>query len=734
MTNKPSKEEKLIWNSSKPRTKTASVIQLEAVECGAASLKMVLAYFGRFQTLEKLREDAGVNRDGSKAINILKAARKHGMECKGLKVDDLSDLLDMNFPLIIHWNFNHFVVLEGIKNGRFHLNDPAIGHRSLSFDEFNGAFTGIALEFKKGSDFEKSGIEGGLISGLKLRLKGYENTITYLFTVGLLLVIPGLVIPIFSRVFVDEILIGKADDWLWPLVAGMLLTASLRAVLQHLKLSVLLKAKNKLEVVTSAQYFWHLLKLPIQFFHQRNKGEMASRVGINRKIAALITGQLAKNLLDLVVIVFYFILMLQYDVLLSVITIVFAALNIAALKLIGHVRIEKYFSLSVSSGKLYGTTLGGIKSIETLKAMGRENDFFVKWSGNFTKVFNQTIDLHLFEIKFGLLPRSLSILQGSIILTIGAWKIMNGEITVGMLVAFQSLVVSFSGPIQSLLRLGSTLQKMEGDMNRIDDVMRSEPDPQVKRAVQITEENLDVVSKKLEGYVEFKNLTFGYSKVAPPLIENFSLKVNPGERIALVGGSGSGKSTLAKLMIGFYEPWEGEILFDGKPRAQIPRQVINNSMSMVSQDVFLFEGPVRDVVNLWDRSITDQQLINACKDAAIHDIISTKTGGYDFMVGEGGKNFSGGQRQRIEIARSLVNNPSILILDEATSALDPTTELEIDTNIKKRKCTVVVVAHRLSTIRDSDEIIVLDQGRIVERGTHEELLKMQGKYSHLIKT
>ncbi|MDE0772047.1 MAG: NHLP family bacteriocin export ABC transporter peptidase/permease/ATPase subunit [Salibacteraceae bacterium] len=734
MSKKPTKEEKLMWNSPNPRANSATVIQLEAVECGAASLKMVMAYFGRHQTLEKLREDAGVNRDGSKATNILKAARKHGMECKGFKVDELGSLLDMSFPLIIHWNFNHFVVLEGIKNGNFYLNDPAIGHRTLTFEEFNGSFTGIALEFKTGPDFEKSGIEGGLINGLKPRLKGYERPILYLFLIGLLLVIPGLVIPVFSRVFVDEILIGGADYWLWPLVGGMLLTAALRAFLQYLKLHVLLKAENKLEVVSSANYFWHLLKLPIQFFHQRNKGEIASRVGLNADISNLITGQLADNLLDLLVIIFYFTLMLQYDVSLSLVTLAFALMNIGALKLIGNVRIEKYFSLSVSSGKLYGTTLGGIKSIETLKAMGRENDFFVKWSGTFTKVFNQTMELELFEMKFGLLPMSLGILQNSIILTIGAWKIMDGEITVGMLVAFQSLVISFTMPIESLLGLGSTMQEMEGDMNRIDDVMRSEPDPQVMRTVEINEDNLDAVSEKLDGYIEFKNLTFGYSKVAPPLIKDFSLKVFPGERIALVGGSGSGKSTLAKLLIGFYEPWEGEILFDGKPRDQYPRQVINNSMSMVSQDVFLFEGSVGEVVNLWDKSISDEQLVSACKDAAIHDVISSKNGGYESKVDESGKNFSGGQRQRIEIARSLVNNPSILILDEATSALDPTTELIIDQNIKKRKCTVMVVAHRLSTIRDSDEIIVLDQGRIAERGTHEELLELNGKYSQLIKT
>jgi len=728
------KEIARVYNSPKGRAKTTSVIQLEAVECGAASLKMVMGYYGRHVALEALREDCGVNRDGSKAINILKAARKNDMEASGYKVEDLKEFLDFDFPLIIHWNFNHFIVLEGFKNGKFYVNDPAMGHRTLSFEEFNNCFTGIALYCKPNENFVADGRQSTLIASLRERLDGYRTSILYLFVVGLFLVIPGLVIPVFSRIFVDDILISKSTDWLWPLIAGMALTGVLRGVLQWLRLTVLMKAENKLEMVSSAKYFWHLLKLPIQFFHQRDAGEMGSRLALNHKIANLITSQLASNLLDLFVVVFYFLLMLQYDVTLSVITLLFAALNIGSLRIIGAKRIEKYFSLSVSSGKLYGVTLGGIKTIETLKAMGRENDFFTKWSGSFTKVLNQSQNLASFELRFGMLPKLLGSLQSMLILTIGALKIMNGEITVGMLVAFQSLVMSFTGPISSLVGLGSTLQQMEGDMNRIDDVMRSKEDPQVAQKLEVDADHYADISKKLDGYVEFKNVSFGYSKVGEPLIENFSLKINPGERIALVGGSGSGKSTVAKLLIGFYEPWEGEILLDGDSRTKWPRQIINNTMSMVSQEVHLFEGSVRDVINLWDKSIPDHVLIRACKDAAIHDMISTKPGAYDYKISEGGKNFSGGQRQRIEIARALVNDPTVLILDEATSALDPTTEQVIDEAIRKRKCSVLVVAHRLSTIRDSDEIIVMDKGKIAERGTHTELMKKAGKYYHLIKT
>lgn len=713
---------------------TTSVIQMEAVECGAASLKMILGYYGKHISLEKLREECGVNRDGSKAINIIKAARKFDLEPEGYKVEEIKELKDVEFPAIIHWNFNHFLVLEGFKKGVFYLNDPALGHRKVSYEDFNAAFTGVILTFKKSENFKKSGKKSNLINALKERTKGYEKVILVLFLVGLLMVIPGLVIPIFSRIFVDEILISHATDWIWPLVGGMALTAIFRAVLQHFQLNVLMKAQNKLDIVSSAQYFWHVLKLPIQFFHQRDNGEIGSRIVLNQQISNLITGQIARNLLDLIVVVFYFALMLQYDITLSIIALIFALMNIFSVRLIGSKRIEKYFSLSVTSGKLYGTTLGGIKTIETLKAMGRENDFFVKWNGSFAKVINQKQKLAAFESYFGLVPRFIAQFQTLIILILGASKIMDGQISVGMLVAFQSLVASFSAPISSLVGLGTTLQELEGDMNRIDDVMRAEPDPSIDQKVVVKDDNYKLISKKLEGYIEFKNVTFGYSKVSEPLISNLSLKINPGERIALVGGSGSGKSTVAKLLMGFYEPWEGEILFDGVNRNKLPRQVINNSLSMVSQDIYLFSGPLRDVLTLHDTTISDNMLINACKDANIHEVIASKPNAYDYELSEGGKNFSGGQRQRLEIARSLVTNPTMLVLDEATSALDPTTEKLIDENIKKRKCSVVVVAHRLSTIRDSDEIIVLDRGEIIERGTHEQLVKNKGRYFRLIKS
>ncbi len=713
------------------RVKTPVVLQMEAVECGAASLSIVLSYFKRFVPLEKLRQDCDVNRDGSSAKNILKAAALHGMEGKGYKFE-VEDFEDQDFPVIIHWKFNHFLVLEGIKNDKVYLNDPAVGHQVIPLEEFGNSFTGIVLEIVPSDNFTKLGKKSNLLAGLKSRLKHYEKDIAFIILLGLLLVVPGIVIPVFTRIFVDNILIGNLREWLWPLVAGMAITAIFRAVVNYLKLHYLLRTKSKLDMVTSAKYFWHVLRLPISFFNQRYRGEIGSRILLNSKVADLITGKLANNFLDIILIAFYFIIMLQYDVVLTILGTCLSLINILALRIISKKRAEGYLNYTSESGKLMGVTLGGIQTIETLKAMGRENDFFIKWSGYFTKVVNSGQKLGILTLLLNSVPVLLKSIITIVILIIGSLKVIDGVITMGMLVAFQSLFESFSQPIENLVRLGSDLQEAEGDMTRLDDVLKSEIDIQVSRELRVNKDNYSEITKKLDGYIEFRNVTFGYSNFSKPLIENLSFKIAPGEKVALVGGSGSGKSTIAKLLAGFYEPWSGEILFDGKPRAEWPRQVINNTLSMVAQEVFLFQGTFREILTIWDTTVPDQMVIKAAKDACIHEFISGKSNAYDYEISEGGKNLSGGQRQRLEIARALVSNPSSIILDEATSALDSLTEQIVLDNIGKRKCSVLVVAHRLSTIRDCDEIIVLQQGQIIERGVHKDLLKKKGEYAKLI--
>jgi len=712
------------------RAKVPTVLQMEAVECGAASLAMILAYYGKYVPLEEMRIACGVSRDGSKASNILKAARNYGLEAKGYRKEPES-LKNMQLPLIIHWNFNHFVVLEGFDQGYAYLNDPGGGPRSVPEEEFNQSFTGVVMAFEVGPDFERNGGRPTIATALKKRLKGSEMALAYVILVGLALVIPGLVIPVFSKIFVDDILLGGKGNWLGPLLLGMALTAVLRGVLTRLQQYYLLRLETKIALSTSAQFFWHVLCLPVEFFTQRYAGDICLRVQSNDRVAQLLSGQLATNALNFVMIIFYFALMVQYSLILALTGVVAAVANIFYLKYVSRRRVDLNCKLLLDQGKLNGTSMSGLQIIETLKATGSESDFFAKWSGFQAKTLNAEQEMGVSTQFLSAVPAFLSTLTNTVVLVLGGFLIFRGDLTIGMLVAFQSLMTSFLEPVNGLVSLGSQLQEMEGDMSRLDDVLQYPVDGQTKE--DLSAGDTKVPCQKLDGYIELRDMTFGYSRLEPPLIENFSLKLAPGARVALVGGSGSGKSTVAKLVSGIYRPWSGEILFDGKPVKSIPRAAINNSLALVDQDIFLFQGTIRDNLTLWDKTVSEFDIIRAAKDACIHDDITSKAGGYDYPLDEGGSNFSGGQRQRLEIARAMTGNPSILILDEATSALDPLTEKLVDEGIRRRGCTCLIVAHRLSTIRDCDEIVILERGKIVQRGTHDELKDVDGHYAELIK-
>jgi NHLM bacteriocin system ABC transporter peptidase/ATP-binding protein len=699
---------------------------MEAVECGAASLAMILAHHGRVVPLEELRLACGISRDGSKASNIVKAARSYGLVAKGYKKEP-QQLKELPAPMIVHWNFNHFVVLEGFGKGLAYLNDPGTGPRTVTEAEFDEAFTGVALVFERGDTFVRGGAAPSLAAALSSRLRGSRLALLFVVLAGLALVVPGLVVPVFSRVFVDDVLVGELSAWVKPLLALMGVTALAAAGLTWLQQRYLLRLETKLALDTSSRFFWHVLHLPIQFFTQRFAGEIGSRVAINDRVAQVLSGDLATNVLGLVALAFYGVVMLQYSVSLTLLGVGTAVLNMAALRWVSRKRVDLNLRLGQDRGKLTGVAMGGLQTIETLKATGSESDFFARWSGYQAKVVNAQQQLALQTQLLASVPPLLFALNSALVLGIGGLQVMDGKMSMGMLIAFQALMLSFVTPVNRLVEMGSTLQEVRGDMSRLDDVLRA------KRQEGLDDDPEEAEAwGKLTGRLELADVAFGYNPVEPPLVQGLSMSLAPGSRVALVGGSGCGKSTIARLVCGLSEPWAGEVTLDGVPRVKVPRRVLSSSLAFVDQDIFLFEGTVRDNLTLWDPTVPETDLIAAARDAAIHDEVTSRPGGYLGTVEEGGRNFSGGQRQRLEIARALVGNPSILVLDEATSALDPSTEQVIDDNLRRRGCTCLIVAHRLSTIRDCDEIIVLDAGKIVQRGTHQQMMAEPGPYARLM--
>ncbi|MBU6458753.1 MAG: NHLP family bacteriocin export ABC transporter peptidase/permease/ATPase subunit [Bradyrhizobium sp.] len=698
---------------------------MEASECGAAALGIVLAYYGAWIPLEQLRTACGVSRDGSKASNIVKAARSFGLAARGFRKEP-STLHEMPMPCIIHWNFNHFVVLEGIDGDRVYINDPALGRRRIDMTELDLAFTGVVLTMERTESFKKQGSEPRGLRLLLRELRGSTTAVGLLVVVSLALVVPAIVVAGFSKIFVDDILIRHTSNWLVPLLIGMAITAAFRAILTMVRQSLLLRLQTKLAVVMISRFLWHVMALPVEFFTQRHAGDVASRVSANEQIARLLSSGIAANALNLTSVVFFAAAMAIYDLPLAALGVGMSLMNVLALRLMGDRRQDVSRSLAIERGKLVGATVSAVRTIETLKASGLEDEAFGQWAGIQAKALNAEQELGVSSALLDLMPTLFSGLTVAAILGFGGLRVIEGSLTLGSLIAFQSLMASFSEPVNELVNYVGSFQTIKGALERLEDVYNYPVEDSGKAVAA------DRFPPKLAGRVELHNIQFGYSVLEPPLLADLSINVPPGARIALVGASGSGKSTLAKLICGLYRPWSGEIRIDGWTLPEIPPQVFANSVAYVDQDVFLFEGTARDNLTLWDATATEADLSQALRDAAIHEDIAARAGNYDCYVNEGGTNFSGGQRQRIEIARALVSNPSVIVLDEATGALDPITEKSIDDSLRRRGCTCIIIAHRLSTIRDCDEIILLQQGKIVERGTHEQLMALQGAYAKLV--
>jgi NHLM bacteriocin system ABC transporter peptidase/ATP-binding protein len=707
--------------------KVPLVMQMEALECGAACLTMILAYFNKWVPLEQVRIDCGISRNGSKAINIVKAARRYGLTASGYRYS-VEKLMSIPMPVIIHWNFNHFVVLKGFTKTKAIINDPAKGMIEVPLEEFNRSFTGICLRFEKSESFVPGGSPKSVLSFLTKRLSNAFIPLLFISLTGILTAIIGILNPIASRIFLDHILTAGHPDWLFPLLLILTIAVVIQIIVLTIKTTFMEKLKGKLAISSNAMFMWHVLHLPMDFFSQRLAGDIAARQQSNDQIAEITITDLSAVLINFGLMIFYFVFMLKYNLSLTVIGLTAVFFNLLMADYISKKRMNLTRVLMRDSGKLTAATVSGIDMIATIKASGAENGFFERWAGYQASVIalsGKTVKINQF---LGSIPLFLQEICNLLILSVGILLIIQKDFSVGALLAFQGLTGSFMNPVNSLISTGQSIQEMRTAMERIDDVMDYKSDTEYRHVSSA--EPL----QKLSGELELKNVTFGYSKLEEPIIRDFNMSLHPGSKVAVVGLSGSGKSTLSKVISGLYRPWSGEILYDGLTRDQINREVFTGSVAVVDQDIVLFEDTVADNIKLWDSAIEDFEMILAARDAGIHDDIIQREGGYNHRLLEDGKNFSGGQRQRLEIARVLSQDPTILILDEATSALDSKTESEVIKSIKDRGITCIIIAHRLSTIRDCDEIIVLDHGMIAERGTHEALYSAGRLYQKLIST
>jgi len=708
--------------------KVPVVMQMEALECGAACLAMVMAYYDKWVPLEQVRLDCGVSRDGSNARNVMLAARHYGFEVHGYRME--LDALRQNatFPCIIHWNFDHFVVLDGFRGNRAILNDPARGVVKLTMEQFDEAFTGVVITVAPGEGFQPSGKPKSMLEYARKRLKGAGVAAAFVALTTVIAYLFDVIRPVMSRIFYDRLLSGRDADWLNPFIAVLALLCVLELVVEWAQRVYSLRIDGKMAVMGSTTYMWKVMRLPMSFFSQRLTGDILQRQASNGDISAAIVNTVAPLALNTIMMVFYLVLMLRYSPFLTLIGLASVLVNLVMARIISNKRINLTRVQLRDEGKLASATLAGISMTETIRAAGAEAGFFRRWAGYQASVNTQTVKFSHMSATMGIIPSFISTAANYMVLFFGVLFAMKGSFTLGMIAVFQGFLNSFMDPARTLIEAGQTIQELRTDMERVEDVMQYPDDPYVRD----TPAEAGAKYAKLQGHVELKHVTFGYSPLGNPVVHDFSLDIKPGSKVAIVGGSGSGKSTISKLISGLYRPWEGEVLFDGKPIGEIPRPVFTGSVAVVDQDIILFEDTIANNIRMWDRSIQDFEVILAARDAQLHEDIMQRQGGYQAKLTENGRDLSGGQRQRLEIARVLAQDPSVIILDEATSALDAKTEYDVVKAIRDRGITSIVIAHRLSTIRDCDEIIVLEKGVAVERGTHKELMALGGAYTRLV--
>ena len=707
-----------------------TIVQMDTVECGAACLVSILAFHGRHIAIEEARRVCGVSRDGSSALQLTAAASNYGLKCEGYGVDS-AELRDLQLPGILYWGFDHFVVLEGWSRGRWRIMDPSIGHRWVSAAEFDEKFTGVVLELSPTADFRRGGRTRGVRQALVERMRGSWRVVAATAACGVLLAVPAFTLPALGAVYVDRVLLEGATGWLLPMVLLALAAMVVSAVLAYVQQQLLAKLEQRLAVTGAARFFDHLLRLPVDFYSHRYTGDIVQRLDAVELLAEAFASKIAPALVGLLTSTLFIIALFVIDKHLALIATGIIAAVILIVIRSGRALIDRTRTLEKDIGLGAGTLSAGLTAIETVKSAGRENDLFARIADANARTATSAQALEGLSTTLTAAPEFLvSLLVSAIVLAFGGWQVMQGHITIGSLLAFQAILVVAMGPVLELASLGQEIQTLNATMARIDDVLRHPRDPLALPVEPAHGAEVSVPHEEAAptaGALEFRNVVFGYSEADEPLIRDFTLRIAPGHRVAIVGATGSGKSTAAKLASGLYLPWSGEVLIDGRPLASIPRHERATAIAVVGQTPILFAASLRDNLSMWDPLIPDAWMREATDDAGLAGLIEAR-GGLGMMIAEGGINLSGGEAQRVEIARALSRRPSILILDEATSSLDATTESQIDRALRRRGCACLVIAHRLSTIRDADEIVVLDRGTIVERGSHDELMALNGAY------
>ncbi len=710
--------------------KVPVVMQMEALECGAACLCMIAAYYKKWIPLTQVRSDCGVSRDGSIAKNILNAGRAYGFKAAGYKLEP-SSLESLPLPAIIHWNFNHFVVLCGMdfSKSKIYINDPARGRVTVTLEEFDQSFTGIALTFVPTEEFKPEGKQKSVLTFAKRCLKGALKPFVLATLVSSALAIIGLLSPIFGRVFLDNLLSGSNPEWFYPFLSIMVVVLVVQVLIGIIQSIYWLKIEGKFSLTSSASFMWHVLRLPLDFFSQRYVGDIVARQESTASIALTLIKKMAPMLIKIISMFLYLFFMIRWSWVLTLVGIGATVLNMLIARYTSNKMLNYQRAAASNQGKMVSVTYTGFEMIETIKSTGAESGYFERWAGFFSKQNNDNVAISRFTQYIGAIPSFVDSVANLILLFSGVYLIMHGQFTIGMLMAFQSFLERFLAPISDIIDIYSNFVGMRCEMERVEDVLDYPTD--VEELSPVANKSSE---RKLKGSVELENITFGYGRLSAPLLENFSMSLKPGSWVAIIGGSGSGKSTVAKLITGLYKPWSGKITFDGKTKDEIDPYKFHSSVAIVDQEKVMFHDTIKNNIKMWDDSIEDFAVMMAAKDSDIHEAIVSRPDGYNHVLKEGGKDFSGGQCQRIEIARALAQEPSVIILDEATSALDAKTEVTVMENIRRIGCTCIVIAHRLSTIRDCDEIIVLDKGKVVERGKHEELMNKNGKYRELVIT